>query len=65
MAGQLFAVNSLGGYFYSQNLSDELREAQAEPSRKIRIDRPELPIGRHRRPQALARHGVPDADLDE
>lgn len=27
MAGQLWAVNSLGGFFYSQNLSDELREA--------------------------------------
>ena len=27
MAGQLFATNSLGGFFYSLNLSDELREA--------------------------------------
>ena len=27
MAGQLWAVNSLGGFFYSLNLSDELREA--------------------------------------
>ena len=27
MAGQLWSVNTLGGFFYSQNLSDELREA--------------------------------------
>ena len=27
MAGQLWVTNSLGGFFYSQNLSDELREA--------------------------------------
>lgn len=33
MAGQLFAVNSLGGYFYSLNLSDELREALQPMSR--------------------------------
>ena len=33
MAGQLFSVNSLGGFFYSQNLSDELREALQPMSR--------------------------------
>src|SRR3990167_6351182 len=33
MAGQLWAVNSLGGLFYSQNLSDELREALQPMSR--------------------------------
>ena len=33
MAGQLWAVNSLGGFFYSQNLSDELREALQPMSR--------------------------------
>ena len=33
MAGQLWAVNSLGGLFYSQNLSDELREAVQPMSR--------------------------------
>ena len=33
MAGQLWSVNSLGGYFYSQNLSDELREALQPMSR--------------------------------
>ena len=33
MAGQLWAVNSLGGFFYSQNLSDELREAVQPMSR--------------------------------
>jgi len=33
MAGQLFAVNSLGGFFYSLNLSDELREALQPMSR--------------------------------
>lgn len=27
MAGQLWTTNSLGGYFYSQGLSDELRMA--------------------------------------
>ncbi len=27
MAGQIWATNSLGGYFYSLNLSDELRQA--------------------------------------
>lgn len=33
MAGQLFATNSLGGFFYSLNLSDELREALQPMSR--------------------------------
>lgn len=33
MAGQLWAVNSLGGFFYSLNLSDELREALQPMSR--------------------------------
>ena len=33
MAGQLWAVNSLGGFFYSLNLSDELREAVQPMSR--------------------------------
>ena len=33
MAGQLWAVNSLGGFFYSQNLSDELRVAVQPMSR--------------------------------
>lgn len=33
MAGQIWSVNSLGGYFYSQNLSDELREALQPMSR--------------------------------
>lgn len=33
MAGQLWSVNSLGGFFYSQNLSDELREALQPMSR--------------------------------
>ena len=33
MAGQLFAVNSLGGFLYSLNLSDELREAVQPMSR--------------------------------
>lgn len=33
MAGQLWAVNSLGGFFYSLNLSDELREALQPESR--------------------------------
>ena len=33
MAGQFWAVNSLGGFFYSQNLSDELREAVQPMSR--------------------------------
>ena len=33
MAGQVWAVNSLGGFFYSQNLSDELREAVQPMSR--------------------------------
>jgi len=35
MASQLWAVNSLGGYFYSQNLSKELRQA-LQPSVKFR-----------------------------
>lgn len=35
MAGQLWAVNSLGGYFYSQNLSKELRKA-LQPTTKFR-----------------------------
>ena len=33
MAGQVWAVNSLGGFFYSLNLSDELREALQPMSR--------------------------------
>ena len=33
MAGQIWAVNTLGGYFYSLNLSDELREAVQPMSR--------------------------------
>ena len=33
MAGQLWVTNSLGGFFYSQNLSDELREAVQPMSR--------------------------------
>lgn len=33
MAGQLWAVNSLGGFFYSLNLSNELREALQPMSR--------------------------------
>jgi N4-gp56 family major capsid protein len=33
MAGQLWAVNSLGGFFYSLNLSDELRQALQPESR--------------------------------
>ena len=35
MAGQLWSVNTLGGYFYSLNLSDELRQA-VQPSTKFR-----------------------------
>lgn len=35
MAGQLWSVNSLGGYFYSLNLSDELRQA-VQPMTKFR-----------------------------
>jgi N4-gp56 family major capsid protein len=35
MAGQLWAVNTLGGYFYSLNLSDELRQA-LQPAVKFR-----------------------------
>lgn len=35
MAGQLWATNSLGGYFYSQNLSKELRQA-VQPTVKFR-----------------------------
>lgn len=35
MAGQLWAVNSLGGFFYSLNLSDELRQA-LQPTTKFR-----------------------------
>ena len=33
MAGQIFATNSLGGFMYSLNLSDELREALQPMSR--------------------------------
>jgi hypothetical protein len=33
MAGQLWGVNSLGGYFFSLNLSDELRQALQPESR--------------------------------
>ena len=33
MAGQLWVTNSLGGFFYSQNRSDELREAVQPMSR--------------------------------
>jgi hypothetical protein len=33
MAGQLWAVNSLGGFFFSLNLSDELRTALQPRSR--------------------------------
>ena len=35
MAGQLWSTNSLGGYFYSLNLSDELRTA-VQPMTKFR-----------------------------
>jgi N4-gp56 family major capsid protein len=35
MAGQLFAVNSLGGFFYANQLSDELREA-LQPEARFR-----------------------------
>jgi hypothetical protein len=35
MASQLWAVNTLGGYFYSLNLSNELREA-LQPMSKFR-----------------------------
>ncbi len=35
MAGQLWAVNSLGGFFYSLNLSDELRTA-LQPEARFR-----------------------------
>lgn len=35
MSSQLWAVNSLGGYFYSLNLSDELRET-LQPLTKFR-----------------------------
>ena len=35
MAGQLWAVNSLGGFFYSINLSDELRNA-LQPEARFR-----------------------------
>ena len=35
MASQLWAVNTLGGYFYSQNLSNELRQA-LQPTVKFR-----------------------------
>ena len=35
MAGQLWSVNTLGGYFYSLNLSNELRNA-VQPSTKFR-----------------------------
>jgi hypothetical protein len=35
MAGQLWAVSTLGGYFYSQRLSTMLREA-LQPSTKFR-----------------------------
>ena len=33
MAGQIWATNSLGGFMYSLNLSDELREALQPMSR--------------------------------
>ena len=33
MAGQLWSVNSLGGFLYSLNLSDKLREALQPESR--------------------------------
>ena len=33
MAGQIWATNSLGGFFYSLNLSDELRTALQPMSR--------------------------------
>ena len=35
MAGQVWAVNSLGGFLYSLNLSDELRSA-VQPMTKFR-----------------------------
>lgn len=35
MASQVWAVNSLGGYMYSDNLSDELRMA-VQPMTKFR-----------------------------
>lgn len=35
MAGQVWAVNSLGGFFYAQNLSQELREA-LQPMERFR-----------------------------
>ena len=35
MAGQIWAVNSLGGFFYTQNLSKELREA-LQPMERFR-----------------------------
>ena len=35
MAGQLWSVNSLGGFFYSLNLSDELRTA-LQPDARFR-----------------------------
>ena len=35
MAGQLWSTNSLGGYFYSLNLSNELRRA-VQPMTKFR-----------------------------
>lgn len=35
MAGQLWAVNSLGGYMYADNLSNELRMA-VQPMVKFR-----------------------------
>jgi hypothetical protein len=35
MSSQLWAVNTLGGYFYSLNLSDELRTA-LQPMVKFR-----------------------------
>ena len=35
MAGQIWAVNSLGGFFYAQNLSKELREA-LQPMERFR-----------------------------
>lgn len=35
MSAQLWAISSLGGFFYSLNLSDELREA-LQPLTKFR-----------------------------
>ena len=46
MAGQLFAVNSLGGFFYSLNLSDELREALQPESRFRQFCEPMDAVGK-------------------